>query len=104
MQDAGFIDEKTQHEAEATRPKIAHDLATPGAGYFVDFALSQVPGFAGSYTEPLIVQTTLDLDAQQVGEVIQSMAAEAGFEIKLVAVESAAELAGATGAVVPNVP
>ena len=68
MQDAGFIDEKTQHEAEATRPKIAHDLATPGAGYFVDFALSQVPGFAGSYTEPLIVETTLDLDAQQAAE------------------------------------
>ncbi len=68
MQEAGFIDEKTERIAEATRPKIEHDLATPGSGYFVDFALSQVPGFAGSYSEPLIVETTLDLDAQQAAE------------------------------------
>jgi peptide/nickel transport system substrate-binding protein len=34
-------------------------------------------------------------DSQQVGEVIQSMAAEAGFEVKLVAVESASALAAA---------
>ncbi len=68
MEDSGFISEAAMREAEATRPKIAHGLATPGAGYFVDFALSQVPGFAGSYDEPLIVETTLDLTVQQAAE------------------------------------
>ncbi len=68
MADEGFINDATRREAAATRPKITHGLATPGAGYFVDFALSQVPGFAGSYDKPLIVQTTLDLDLQQAAE------------------------------------
>ena len=68
MEDEGFINDATRREAAATRPKIAHGLATPGAGYFVDFALSQVPGFAGSYDQPLIVETTLDLDLQQAAE------------------------------------
>ncbi|MGQ0740792.1 MAG: transglycosylase domain-containing protein [Alphaproteobacteria bacterium] len=68
MRDQGFIDGSTAREASATRPKINHGLATPNAGYFVDFALSQVPGFAGAYDEPIIVETTLDLDLQRAAE------------------------------------
>jgi len=73
MKEEGFINDATRRDAAATRPKIAHGTATPGAGYFIDFALSQVPGFAGSYDQPLIVETTLDLDMQQAAE--QALAA-----------------------------
>src|SRR5215831_6718995 len=36
MEGTGFIDAKTRMSAAATRPKIVHGSATPGAGYFID--------------------------------------------------------------------
>jgi penicillin-binding protein 1A len=68
MREQGFIDDGAAREAAATRPKLRHSLATPNSGYFVDFALSQVPGFVGANDEPLIVETTLDLDLQRAAE------------------------------------
>jgi penicillin-binding protein 1A len=68
MQDAGFIDDKARADAVSTRVKIARELATPGAGYFVDYVMAQLPGYAGSYDDSLIVETTLDLSAQTVAE------------------------------------
>ncbi len=59
--------------ASARRPprpnaKIATRTATPGAGYFVDYAVSLVPASRGKATERLIVDTTLDLDLQAAAE------------------------------------
>jgi penicillin-binding protein 1A len=68
MESAGFIDGKTRMSAAATRPKIMHSSATPGAGYFIDYAVSLVPQFTGKATERLIVETTLDLDLQNQAE------------------------------------
>ena len=71
MAEEGFIDEKQYQEALAARPKVARNMATPGAGYFIDYAIALVPGFAdrgGSYDERLIVDTTLDLDMQAAAE------------------------------------
>ncbi len=56
-------------------------------------ALLQAAGVSLPYKLELTVGN--QPDSQQVGEVIQSMAAEAGFEVKLVATESAAALAAA---------
>jgi penicillin-binding protein 1A len=71
MQRSGYIEEQDVQDALATRPKITAGLATPGAGYFVDFVISAVPAFIGEeseITERLIIETTLDLDAQTAAE------------------------------------
>ncbi len=68
MQDAGFIDAAAERQAIATRPKIAHASATPGDGYFIDYVMAQIPDSVKSLNEPLIVDTTLDLDLQRKAE------------------------------------
>ena len=68
MEDSGFIDARARRAAAATRPKIAHSFATPGAGYFVDYVVSQVSSFVGKPKERLIVETTLDLGLQDAAE------------------------------------
>lgn len=68
MEESQFIDRAGRIKAEKARPKFAHSLATPGAGYFVDYVISQVPGLVQSPKERLIVETTLDLDLQRNAE------------------------------------
>jgi penicillin-binding protein 1A len=68
MVEAGFIDSDTREAAAKTKPTIPRDLATPGAGYFIDYAISLVPALAGKAQERLIVETTLDLDLQGAAE------------------------------------
>ncbi len=68
MEEAGFIDQRARQVAASTRPKIAHSFATPGAGYFVDYVVSQVSGFVDKSKERLIVETTLDLGLQRSAE------------------------------------
>ena len=68
MEEAGFIDHGARLVAASTRPKIAHSFATPGAGYFVDYIVSQVSGFIDKSKERLIVDTTLDLGLQRSAE------------------------------------
>ncbi len=81
MARAGFVEDAEMQQALATRPKISPGLATPGAGYFVDYAIALVPGFAGhaeegAVSERLIVETTLDLTAQAAAEEALSMGLE----------------------------
>jgi penicillin-binding protein 1A len=73
MAEQGFIGDGQRAKAATTRPKIAARMATPGAGYFVDYAVSLVPSFVGKAKERLIVDTTLDLDLQ--GEAERALAA-----------------------------
>src|SRR5258706_2902110 len=68
MEENGFIDHRARQVAASTRPKIAHSFATPGAGYFVDYIVSQVSGFVDKSKERLIVETTLDLGLQRNAE------------------------------------
>src|SRR5438874_4594895 len=68
MEDAQLIDHSARLAAAAKRPKFAHSFGTPGAGYFVDYVMSQLSTLAPSSTERLIVQTTLDLDLQRQAE------------------------------------
>jgi penicillin-binding protein 1A len=71
MAEEQLIDEKEYQEALTAKPKVARNMATPGAGYFIDYAIALVPGFAdrgGDYDERLIVDTTLDLDMQAAAE------------------------------------
>ena len=68
MEEAGFIDDRTRSLAQATRPKIMRGVGTPGSGYFTDWVISRLSGYTNDTGEPLIVETTLDLEAQGEAE------------------------------------
>jgi len=68
MAEQGYIGDGQRAKAATTKPKIATRTATPGAGYFVDYAVSLVPSFVGKAKERLFVDTTLDLDLQADAE------------------------------------
>ncbi len=67
MADAGFIDGTTKALAEATRPRVMRG-ASPGSGYFVDWILARLTNPAAEAHEPIIVETTFDLDLQAEAE------------------------------------
>jgi penicillin-binding protein 1A len=73
MAEEGFITDAQQKKAAGVTPKVTRSLATPGAGYFVDYAVSLVPGlidekYGKDLRERLIVDTTLDLKMQASAE------------------------------------
>jgi penicillin-binding protein 1A len=68
MEDAGFIDQATRVSAERTRPRILRNTGTPGSGYFADWVMARLPGFIGSVDEPVIVETSFDLQMQRMAE------------------------------------
>ena len=68
MRDAGFIDETTRAAAETTRPRIMRGSGTPEAGYFTDWVLSRLDSYLGANQEPVIVETSFDLQIQAMAE------------------------------------
>jgi penicillin-binding protein 1A len=68
MQEARLIDDRTRARAQATRPRIMRGTGTPDSGYFADWILSRLDGVIGSGNEPLIVETSFDLDTQARAE------------------------------------
>ncbi len=68
MSNNGFITENERAQALATRPRILRNTGTPGSGYFADWVVSKLQGYIGEANEPLIVETTFDLDAQEEAE------------------------------------
>jgi penicillin-binding protein 1A len=68
MANNGFITDTKRADAQATRPRVLRNTGTPGSGYFADWVLSKLEGYIGEANEPLIVETTFDLDAQEEAE------------------------------------
>jgi penicillin-binding protein 1A len=68
MQDAGFIDDATRAMAQATRPRIVRSSGTPGSGWFADWIMAHLNGYVGATTEPVIVETSFDLETQSLAE------------------------------------
>ena len=68
MQETGFINDTTRVQAQATRPSIMRGSGTPESGYFADWILSRLDGFIGDNTEPVIVETSFDLQTQDLAE------------------------------------
>jgi penicillin-binding protein 1A len=64
MQDSGFITAQMRADAQSTRPRVVRDTSTPDSGYFADWVIARVQGYVGDVTEPVVVQTTFDLDTQ----------------------------------------
>ncbi len=78
MQDTGFIDDATRAQAQSTRPRIVSGTGTPESGYFTDWVVSQMNGILGQGTDAVIVDTSFDLDVQNMAEraVAQGLDAE----------------------------
>jgi penicillin-binding protein 1A len=78
MQDAGFIDASTRAMAAATRPRVVRANGTPGSGFFADWIMAHLNDYVGATPEPVIVETSFDLDAQTMAEhaIAQGLAAE----------------------------
>ena len=78
MQSAGFIDENTRVLAQATRPRIVRANGTPGSGWFADWVMAHLPDLVAPSAQPVIVETSFDLQTQVLAEraVAHSLAAE----------------------------
>jgi penicillin-binding protein 1A len=78
MQNAGFIDANSRSLAEATRPRIIRANATPGSGWFADWVMAHLGEVVESSVQPLIVETSFDLETQALAEraVVQGLTAE----------------------------
>ena len=68
MASAGYIDENTRQMASTTQPRLVRATGTPGAGWFADWVESRLDDFVGHTGEPLIVETSLDLQTQAMAE------------------------------------
>ena len=68
MGEAGFIDPSTRATAQSTRPRILQGNGTPESGYFADWVLAHLHQFTGNSTEPVIVETSFDLETQALAE------------------------------------
>ncbi len=68
MAEYGFIDRQTEQMAIATRPRIVRATATPGAGWFVDWLEGRLSDYVSQTGQPLIVETSFDLQTQKLAE------------------------------------
>ena len=68
MESAGFIDLDARLAAAQTRPRIMRATATPGSGYFSDWVISQLNMLIGASPEPVVVETSFDLETQGLAE------------------------------------
>jgi penicillin-binding protein 1A len=68
MEDAGLIDDRRRRQAQATRPHVVRGSGHAGGGYFTDWIVSQLPGYLHDINDPIVVETSFDLDAQGAAE------------------------------------
>lgn len=68
MEDSGLIDDHTRAEAQATRPHVVRGSGHAGGGYFTDWIVSQISGYVHDINDPIVVETSFDLDAQNEAE------------------------------------
>jgi penicillin-binding protein 1A len=90
-------------DAIATRPRVVRNSGTPGSGYFVDWVIANLSEEIGETDEPVIVETTLDLDLQNDAERSMSAilsregAAKGAGEAALVAMTPGGEIRAMVG-------
>ena len=68
MEKAGIIDANTRAMAQATRPRIMRTNGTPGSGWFADWVVAHLNEHVAPTGEPVIVETSFDLQTQQQAE------------------------------------
>jgi penicillin-binding protein 1A len=70
MVEAGYLTQAKANAAKRAPLRLAKStaLASGGSGYFVDWIETQIPHFVGRVDDGIIVETTLDLNAQSAAE------------------------------------
>src|SRR5262249_36268659 len=68
MQEAHFLRARDHAMAEANRPRIIASPGTPDSGYFGDWVIAQLDGILGPGREPVTVETSFDLNTQNMAE------------------------------------
>jgi penicillin-binding protein 1A len=68
MQEAGYLNEQDLALAKQETINLAAGRTELGARFFADWVFDQIPQFAGYINEDIVVQTTLDRNAQSVAE------------------------------------
>ncbi|HEX2759602.1 MAG TPA: transglycosylase domain-containing protein, partial [Rhizomicrobium sp.] len=68
MEEAGYLDSSTRLAAAQTHPRVVRANGTPGSGYFADWVISQLHGLIGASAEPVVVETSFDLQTQAMAE------------------------------------
>ncbi len=78
MVEAGYITQAQRAEADRIQPQVMITRASPGADYFADWIMEQVPGFLGGAPEgDIVIETTLDLSMQRAAEQALTQALDA---------------------------
>lgn len=85
MVEAGYITAQQRAAAGDAVPRLAVTRSSPGADYFVDWVLEQVPSFIGGAPEgDIVIETTLDLSMQREAETAVADALDAkGEKLKI---------------------
>lgn len=68
MQEAGYLSAQDLALAKQETINLAQGRTELGARFFADWVFDQIPQFAGYINEDIVVQTTLDRNAQTVAE------------------------------------
>jgi penicillin-binding protein 1A len=68
MANSGFIDQDVRAMAAATRPRIVRANGTPGSGWFADWVVAHLNELVTPSAEPVIVETSFDLQIQTLAE------------------------------------
>ena len=68
MQDSGSLNDRDRALAQATRPRIARGSGTPESGYFADWVMAHISPMIGDTSDPVVVETSFDLETQGLAE------------------------------------
>lgn len=68
MQDAGFITPAERAYALENPATLKTPTVAESGGYVADWVAEVLPGFAGAVTEDVIVETTIDLELQELAQ------------------------------------
>ncbi|MEM8855619.1 MAG: transglycosylase domain-containing protein, partial [Pseudomonadota bacterium] len=81
MREAGFISELEEAFARQNPATLATPKVATSGGYVADWVADVLPNFAGQVTEDIVVETTIDLELQELAQsALQEMLTEQGAE------------------------
>ncbi|WP_332461197.1 transglycosylase domain-containing protein [Acuticoccus mangrovi] len=79
MHDAGFITAEEEEYARAHPAKLAKPKVATSGGYVADWVNEVLPGFVGDVTQDIVVETTINLELQDLAQsALQDMLAKEG--------------------------
>jgi len=68
MVEAGFVTQAQRRHAADAPPVLVRGTATDGIGYFIDWVTGRIPALVGAAQSDLVIETTLDVKAQDRAE------------------------------------